>query len=91
LGIWVSRLNAGRGGESKKCLPEAALGADAEILKNKPDSNLILDIMKTKSTGSQTTNEVSCKHALRLTTTDGHALGHATKLMVIDPRRPIGR
>lgn len=74
-------------------VPEAALGADAKILKNEPDASLILDIDQTKGTGSQATDKVSGKHALRLATADGHTLRHGAKLVVIDSRggMPIGR
>ena len=74
-----------------KNVPEAALGADAQVLQNKPDTDLVLGILKTESTGSQTPNEVSGKHARRRVSADGHALGHAAKLGVVDPRRAVRR
>ncbi len=75
----------------KEDVPEAALGADAKILQNKPDADLVLGVLKTESTGSQTPDEVPGEHARRRVAADGHALGHTAKLGVIDPRRTVRR
>ena len=72
-------------------VPKAALGTDAKVLQNKPDADLVLGILEAESTGSQTPDEVPGKHARRRVAADGHALGHAAKLGVIDPRRAVRR
>lgn len=73
-----------------KDLPEAALGANTEVLENEPDADLILRVGKAESAGSQAPDKVPCKHALRLGAADGHALSHVAKLMVIDTWMTVG-
>ena len=78
MGIVYRRSNIDKG-ESKtellaeftnprKNIPEMTFGSNGKILKNEPNTNFLIDVCQTESTGSEATNQISSEHALRLLT-----------------------
>ena len=47
-------------------LPKYAIGADAQILKNKPNSELVILVVESEGACAQRPNQISSEHARRL-------------------------
>lgn len=58
----MTKHKIGNGGVED--IPEGALGANTQILQDKPDANMLVNVKKTEGTGGQAPDEVPGVHAL---------------------------